>query len=650
MAAPQDLEILLERSRLMRESLCKSQANTDNMIAVLSSFDDRLSELDTAMRPTQVHTHAIKKAHDNINDALKFAEKILSQFNVSKKVESKIIEGPRKDLNGYLAAVNELRNNVHFLTHSKSFKPSDSLMNRANGLLSKAIVALEKEFEDLLSSNSKSHEPAKLIEHLKNSVPSASSSKNEVGCRDELSLKDASKPSKVANSKGIEDFDLRINPQVIYQLHELAQQIISGGRHQQCCNIYGSVRAFVLEQTLQKLGVDKLVRDDTSKLQLDVLKEKITSWIQYMQISVKLLFPFERKLCDEVFYQLDPYGGVCFDDVISKSITMLLSFGENIVKRNRSPEKFFVLLEMYETMKELSPEVEAVLKGSSSSSIFEAVYGLTQRLGQVAKEMFISFQDCVEKDPTKIVVPDGGVHPLTSFVMVDYVRLLIIHKSTLGELIGEDEKVESANSQLAAATVKIMSALQTSLEEKSKLYNDPALAHVFMMNNVHYIVKCVRRYETNQVLGEDWVQRHRRIVQQHAQNYKRVAWAKVLQSLSVQGLTSSGSGVGFDGSMSTGVSRTLLKERFKTFNVQFEELYQRQRQWSVPDSELRESLRLAVAEVLLPAYRSFLKRFGSYVEGGKNAQKFIKFTPDELDGMLGELFEGSRSKANANSH
>jgi exocyst complex component 7 len=50
--------------------------------------------------------------------------------------------------------------------------------------------------------------------------------------------------------------------------------------------------------------------------------------------------------------------------------------------------------------------------------------------------------------------------------------------------------------------------------------------------------------------------------------------------------------------------------RFKSFNMQFEELHIKQSQWTVPDPELRESLRLAVAEVLLPAYRSFVKRFG----------------------------------------
>lgn len=35
------------------------------------------------------------------------------------------------------------------------------------------------------------------------------------------------------------------------------------------------------------------------------------------------------------------------------------------------------------------------------------------------------------------------------------------------------------------------------------------------------------RSEAKDLLGDDWVQRHRRIVQQNANQYKRVAWAKV---------------------------------------------------------------------------------------------------------------------------
>ncbi|CAI9264903.1 unnamed protein product [Lactuca saligna] len=64
----------------------------------------------------------------------------------------------------------------------------------------------------------------------------------------------------------------------------------------------------------------------------------------------------------------------------------------------------------------------------------------------------------------------------------------------------------------------------------------------------------------------------------------------------------------------------------KIFNGQFEELHQRQSQWTVPETELRESIILAVVEVLLPVYESFIKCFGyrALVENGKNPIKYIR--------------------------
>jgi len=82
---------------------------------------------------------------------------------------------------------------------------------------------------------------------------------------------------------------------------------------------------------------------------------------------------------------------------------------------------------------------------------------------------------------------------------------------------------------------------------------------------------------------------------------------QILQFLSVQPPGGSGGAPPEGGPQ---LSRAMVKDRFKNFNIQFEEIHQRQSQWTVPDSELRESLRLAVAEVLLPAYRSFVTRYG----------------------------------------
>ena len=116
---------------------------------------------------------------------------------------------------------------------------------------------------------------------------------------------------------------------------------------------------------------------------------------------------------------------------------------------------------------------------------------------------------------------------------------------------------------------------------------------------------------------------------------------QILQTLTIQATGGTGSSAPSDVS-SSGVSRSMIKERsvpqqndlfyvpwqqiiirdqeivcsfgrFKSFNAQFEELHAIQSQWTIPDQELQDNLRLAVAEVLLPAYRSFINRFG-YVQ------------------------------------
>lgn len=73
--------------------------------------------------------------------------------------------------------------------------------------------------------------------------------------------------------------------------------------------------------------------------------------------QVKLLFAGERKVCDQIFEGFDPLMDQCFADVTAGSVAVLLSFGDAIAKSKRSPEKLFVLLDMYEIMRELHSEV-----------------------------------------------------------------------------------------------------------------------------------------------------------------------------------------------------------------------------------------------------------------------------------------------------
>jgi hypothetical protein len=54
MGSKGEVQMLMSRSKLMYESLRKSQVLTDSIVNILGSFDRRLSSLETDMRPMQV--------------------------------------------------------------------------------------------------------------------------------------------------------------------------------------------------------------------------------------------------------------------------------------------------------------------------------------------------------------------------------------------------------------------------------------------------------------------------------------------------------------------------------------------------------------------------------------------------------------------
>lgn len=71
---------------------------------------------------------------------------------------------------------------------------------------------------------------------------------------------------------------------------------------------------------------------------------------------------------------------------------------------------------------------------------------------------------------------------------------LYSYRSKLKILFQQSETGSETKSQLADVITKIMQSLQNNLNEKSKQYKDPALSHIFLMNNLHYMVMSVRRY------------------------------------------------------------------------------------------------------------------------------------------------------------
>ncbi|KAF3638456.1 hypothetical protein FXO38_15236 [Capsicum annuum] len=137
----------------------------------------------------------------------------------------------------------------------------------------------------------------------------------------------------------------------------------------------------------------------------------------------------------------------------------------------------------------------------------------------------------------------------------------------------------------------------------------------------------VKNSNLRTILGDGWIRKHNWKFQHHAMSYERTTWSSILSLLRDEGLQNPGS---------NSISRTLLKERLYNFYLAFEDVYKSQTGWSIPDSQLREDLRISTSLKVIQAYRTFVGRHTNHI-----SDKHIKYTADDLENFLLDLFEGS---------
>ncbi|CAI5484385.1 unnamed protein product [Closterium sp. Yama58-4] len=634
---------LASHAQALRDALAQSQSNNDRLADILGSFDQRLSALDTAMRPTQERTYAIRKAHVNVDRALKAAEVVLEKYDVARQVEERIKEGPKNALDPYLAAIARLHEGVAYFEAHRSFKSAEAALAHSKALLREAHHRLEDVLrQQLLQYTGVTIALGDVTIFNEVAIKLAvelgafgATKEGNVLCKDADPAKLLNTCKQGEEAAGGEGEKEGAGLPAGDRIRQLAEALIRIGRADNCLKIYTEVRGTMVEAGLKRIAVEKLTREQMDGMSWGELEKRIEGWRRQTRLAVHVVFMAERELCETVLAGLEPHTGKAFADLAGLTLGMLFGFGEAVARSKKSPEKVSVLMDMYETMRDLMPQVEVVFAGSACDAIRGSAQQLLQHLAAAAKEAFNNFELAVESEDSDKVLPDGATHGLTSYV-VNYLKYLYDYQATMQELFGRENL-------FGEATIRIFAALHANLERKSKLYRDPALTQLFLMNNVHYIVHSVRKGELKEVVGKDWIDRQRRIVQQHAAAYQRTSWNKIFGLLTSAGLNADGK----EGS----VSRSALKERFRVFNATFEELHRTQCMWKIPDPELRSAVQLQIAEVLLPAYRAFVQRYTPVLESGgrfgrssEAASKYIRFTEEGLDSLLNEFFQGRESR------
>jgi len=492
-------------------------------------------------------------------------------------------------------------------------------------LMEMAMARLQKEFYQILAATRDQLDPESI------SVRSPDGSiEDENELRSEEEFKTAGE--SITNV-------VRVVAVAMSDLKSIADCMMSSGYSIECVNIYKLVRKSVVDEGLYLLGIEKFRSSQIHKMNWEALEHMIKNWMNAV-IAVKTLLSGEKALCDHVFSASQTIKESCFSE-ITKGAINLFRFPVHVAKCKKLPERIFPLMDLYEALSDLQPEVELIFNSESTSDIKLQVVSSLHGLGESIRAILSDFVSTIQNDSSKTLIVGGGIHPLTQKV-TSYISSLADYSRILSDIVSDSppprntalpeayfESPTSDSGLTPAVSVHLawlIFVLLCKLDRKAEVYKDMSLSYLFLANNVQIVLDKVCTTHLNVLLGEGWVFKHAKKVIQYASTYETMAWGKVFSSL--------------PDINSPPLSPEEAKECFQRFNAAFEEAYKKQVSWVVPDRKLRDELKVSIAKELIPAYREFYDTHRMMLREN-NFEMFVRFTPDDLGNYIAHLFHGT---------
>ncbi|KAI3457803.1 hypothetical protein Pfo_014466 [Paulownia fortunei] len=542
----------------------------------------------------------------------------------------------------FLEAVNRVSSLSKALSNFSSEYKYACSINRIGGVLQRAMSYVEEEFKSLLEDY-KTHvsDPRNRNDTKpKQSTPSSSNQESD------QNPQPASAPTEESNISGYSE-------EILSDLIRLSKTMIAGGYEMECCQVYFVARRNALEESLQKLGFEKYSVDDVHKMYWESLEREIEAWIRTFKLCATVHFSSERKLSDTVFSDHPSISESLFGSLSHGIMIQLLNFAEAAALTKRAAEKLFKFIDIYEALRDILPAIDNYFPEECVIQLRTEASMIRSRLGEAMILIFNELENSITADSGKTQVPGGAVHPLTKYTM-NYLEYACEYKKTLEQVFREHQKIERADSATGsefdynpqtqnlsnesvkqspfqAQIIKVMDLLVANVEGKAKVYKDPSLSSIFMMNNGRYILKKIKgSNEINSLMGDTWYRKKSSDLRQYHKGYQRESWGKLLSCLHPEGLTVNGK-----------VVKPVLKERFKSFNAMFDEIHKTQSNWVVADEQLQSELRVSISNMVIPAYRSFLGRYSQVFTPGRQTEKYVKYQSDDIETYIDGLFDGT---------
>ncbi|GBG00340.1 hypothetical protein Rsub_13072 [Raphidocelis subcapitata] len=607
---------------------------------LLDSLGASLDSLGTLTAPIHSRATALTVAQRNIAATKGEVDALLEHLDTPRRVAAALQAGPASDLAAFLEGLEALERSVAFLQRHSRLAAVGAALGYAQAVFNRALETCHADFTATLADATRTcaPQPSWIVEHLGDTLDEAS--------RAALTLE-------------------LVPREVLPKLQRMAAVALDAG-YDKPRQGYIAARGRFLAAALRTVGPEPPPAAALASLAPDALERAVAGWGRRMR-ALELLALSEHRLAASIWPEA--VGGEVFAQILTSQLQQLAQAGRDFIEACRAPEKVFAVLELHTYLRSALPALEFVLAGSPNHAAATAA-AAGQRLSsddaaadgagnaapaplsplckaalqqlasllataqRAAAALFGEYEDAVGRDASRILPPDGTVHPRTAQVL-SYVKRLLSYEDASGVLFGSDsdggwgvEAAASAQSALAAAVSRLLARLLENLEARARGYRgEPALGALFMMNNVHYAQRTVEGSRAERLLGREWVERHKDGVEEWGARYHDITWGPVLGLLQVEAPAD--------------VSRLKqhLKDTFASFNSALERIYATQSAWTIPDTALRDAVRRVIKTDVLGPYQDFLRKYAD-VQFTSTPAKYIRYAASDVAAIVDDdLFE-----------
>jgi len=347
-----------------------------------------------------------------------------------------------------------------------------------------------------------------------------------------------------------------------------------------------------------------------------------------------------------------------FEIITRDSLDMVAREGEAItarVKKSIAMGDFVGVLTLFHLLRHmmaLKPLFDKTLEGCDPAvrAKYTGVVEGLQRSGQAALDGFV---EGIRSDATtrEKMPRDGTVFQLTSNILM-YLEQLVEYMDTISDILSQDpfynqtvlrlpKRVlpqDRPQAMLGLYFKKVIVQLNLTLVNKSETYPDPFLRAVFRLNNNMYILRALGRSGLLDVVSlsaPELEGSYQEMITEQKRLYSQ-SWERVLNYIWAADDLPSAILLA-PGKLQDKYCK-LIKEKFTGFNREIEDIASTQKKYSIPDVELRESLKRDNKEYILPKYNSFYDKYVN-VQFSKNTEKYVRYTPAQVSGLIDSFFD-----------